>query len=91
MNETTQSPGRWRSRFLALLALVVGVPALLGIGLLARFGGDVAVDYADDEAHFKYGSTGGEHEFGFPYWIWQALPQVCAEHLPGPGYAGITR
>ena len=41
------------------------------------------------EEHFKYGSTGGERESGFPYWIFQALPEVCAEHLPGQGYASL--
>ena len=46
--------------------------------LFQRFGGDTPVDYASNEEHFKYGSTGGEHEMGFPYWIWRALPQVCA-------------
>ncbi len=57
--------------------------------LFQRFGGDTPVDYASNEEHFKYGSTGGEHEMGFPYWIWRALPQVCAEHLPGPGYESL--
>ena len=38
------------------------------------------------EDHFKYGSTGGEHVSGLPYWIFQALPQVCG--LPG-GYASL--
>jgi hypothetical protein len=44
------------------------------------------VDYADPVEHFKYGSTGGEHEMGFPYWIWRALPEVCSHYLPGRGY-----
>ncbi|ATE62698.1 hypothetical protein CCZ27_14890 [Thauera sinica] len=51
----------------------------------ARFLPDEAVTYDDPVQHFKYGSTGGERESGFPYWIWQALPRVCAEHLPGGG------
>ncbi len=54
-----------------------------------RFLPDRAVTYADPVEHFKYGSTGGERESGFPYWIWQALPQVCSEHLPGKGYASL--
>ena len=45
--------------------------------------------YVDIEEHFKYGSTGGERESGFPYWIFQAMPQVCAKHLPGKGYASL--
>jgi mono/diheme cytochrome c family protein len=80
---------RWRDRFIALLVAVLVVPlALVGFGL-ARFAGDLPEDHADPEDHFKYGSTGGERVSGFPYWIWRALPQVCAEHLPGPGYASL--
>src|SRR6185295_12756706 len=35
------------------------------------------------------GSTGGERESGLPYWIFQAMPTVCAPHLPGPGWASL--
>ena len=73
----------------AILALIVVPLVIAGIYLWARFGGDEPVDYSKIEDHFKYGSTGGEHETGFPYWIWQAMPQVCAEHLPGKGYASL--
>jgi hypothetical protein len=37
------------------------------------------------EEHFKYGSIGIEENEGLPYWIWQALPRVCPDKLPGPG------
>ena len=40
--------------FLTLLLMIGGV----GIALVARFAADAPVDYADLEAHFKYGSTG---------------------------------
>ena len=80
-------------RWIRILFLLLATPTLLaiafGIYLWHRFSGDTAVEYADIEQHFKYGSTGGEHESGFPYWIFQALPQVCAEHLPGKGYASL--
>ena len=66
-----------------LLGLIAGVYAL------GRFTADIPVAYADAPNHFKYGSTGGERESGFPYWIWQALPKVCPEHLPGEGYRSI--
>ena len=36
------------------------------------------------EEHFKYGSVGIESEEGLPYWIWQVLPRVFADKLPGP-------
>jgi cytochrome c2 len=73
----------WLSLAAMLLVLVVG---FLG---WQRLRDDRPVVYADIEAHFKYGSTGGERESGFPYWIFQALPQICAEHLPGDGYASL--
>ena len=79
MNEFSdaQPTSRWRRRFFVLLLLVVVPLAVIGLYLLQRFGGDTPVDYASNEEHFKYGSTGGEHEMGFPYWIWRALPRVC--------------
>jgi hypothetical protein len=45
---------------------------------------------ADDEAgasveHFKYASVGIEDNEGLPYWIWQVLPRVFADRLPGGG------
>nr|WP_249115954.1 cytochrome c [Azoarcus sp. L1K30] len=73
--------------------MIVWLPWLLimigAIYAAARFLPDEPVTYADPVEHFKYGSTGGERESGFPYWIWQALPQVCPEHLPGKGYASL--
>jgi hypothetical protein len=34
-----------------------------------------------DAQRFKYGSTGGEANLGFPILMWQAAPLVCAETL----------
>jgi mono/diheme cytochrome c family protein len=81
------STARWRRRFFILL-LIVLLPLALGIALAARFLADEPVTYAVIEDHFKYGSTGGERESGFPYWIWQVLPKVCSEHLPRNGQPG---
>ena len=78
----------WRRSFFILLGLLVLLPLALAAYAVARFGGDTAVVYDKPEEHFKYGSTGGEHESGFPYWIFQALPQVCEKHLPG-GYRSL--
>lgn len=80
-------------RWIRVLFLLLSIPTVLaiaaGLYLWNRFSGDEPVTYAEIEQHFKYGSTGGERESGFPYWIFQALPQVCAEHLPGKGYASL--
>lgn len=85
-------PSPWRRRFFKLLALLI-VAVVLPIGVLAyaasRFLVDRPVVYTDIEEHFKYGSTGGERESGFPYWIWRTLPQICAEHLPGKDYTSL--
>ena len=80
---------RWRRRFLWLAALVIGIPLVLGLIAAARFLPDRPVVHEAVEEHFKYGSTGGERESGFPYWIWQAMAQVCSAHLPGKGYASL--
>ncbi len=80
---------RWTRILFLLLAIPTLVAGAFGIYLWQRFSGDTAVEYADIEQHFKYGSTGGERESGFPYWIFQALPQICSEHLPGKGYASL--
>jgi mono/diheme cytochrome c family protein len=79
----------WRRGFFVLLAVSVLIPGLIVVALWQRFCGNTPVDYSSAEEHFKYGSTGGELVSGFPYWIWQAMPQVCAEHLPGEGYASL--
>lgn len=42
----------------------------------------------DAEEHFKYGSVGIESEEGLPYWIWQVLPRMFPDKLPG-GYASL--
>ena len=87
--DTPKSARIWRYRFFLVVVLLVLVPGLLLVYAALRFGGDTPITYDDPAEHFKYGSTGGEHEAGFPYWIWQALPQVCAEHLPGKGYPSL--
>lgn len=87
--EPARKSRAWGRILLVLLIMPTIVLMVMGVYLWQRFGGDSAVVYADAEEHFKYGSTGGEHESGFPYWIFQAMPKVCAKHLPGPGYASL--
>src|SRR5262249_10229070 len=80
---------RWARWLVVLLILPTLALLVLGLYVLYGFNEDEPVVYAKIEDHFKYGSTGGERESGFPYWIFQALPQVCALHLPGPGWASL--
>jgi hypothetical protein len=76
-----------RIGFLAVVLLVVLMAA--GVYLLGRFSVDAPVDYHDDVDHFKYGSLGSEHEFGVPYWIWRALPELFSDKLPGKGWESL--
>jgi hypothetical protein len=80
------SPGQ---RFLYRIGVVtvaaVAVIVLAGAVLLGRFGADSPVDYQDDLDHFKYGSLGSEYQFGVPYWIWRALPELFQDKLPRTG------
>ena len=78
---------RLLGRFLLWFPLVLAVGAI-GYAI-QRFGNDEPVRYRDPVQHFMYGSTGGERESGFPYWIWQVLPKVCPQHLPGKGYQSL--
>ncbi len=65
------------------------VTALFALGAAMRFLPDRPVTYDEPVEHFKYGSTGGERNMGFPYWLFQVLPDVCPEMLPGKGYASL--
>jgi hypothetical protein len=74
---------RWLYRLGVFTAIALTLGVLAGAVLLGRFGADTAVAYRDDLEHFKYGSLGSEHEFGIPYWIWRALPELFKDKLPG--------
>jgi mono/diheme cytochrome c family protein len=64
------------------ISVLVSVPVVVLAAYLAwRFLPNHAVKYEGIEDHFKYGSTGGEANLGFPFWIWQAAPLVCGETL----------
>ena len=62
---------------------------LISIAAAIRFLPDRPVTYDDPVEHFKYGSTGGERNMGFPFWLFQVLPEVCPDLLPGKGYQSL--
>lgn len=77
--------GKYKILFWVVLTILV----LAGLWAFNRFGTDRPVVHADPVAHFKYGSTGGERNMGFPYWVFKVMPEVCPDLLPGKGYASL--
>ena len=73
----------WVTVILLVIALFAGAV------LFIRFRADTPVAYKDEVEHFKYGSLGSEREFGVPYWIWRALPELFADKLPGNGWESL--
>jgi mono/diheme cytochrome c family protein len=81
-----------RRRWIAIPLLVVGVLALVVFAFFRQVSAiDVPEDFANDQDHFKYGSIGSDtlEGNGVPYWLWRALPGVCADKLPPGGLAAI--
>src|SRR5262249_7384917 len=70
---------RWFKRLgaLTLLAFLV-----FGLSVLWRLQIDRPETFADPVAQFKYGSTGGDKNFGIPYSMWQAIPVLFKDLLP---------
>jgi hypothetical protein len=80
-----------RGKLIALFAVIIIVPILLGLGIsiLVWSQRNVPEMHANIADHFKYGSIGAEGRSGIPYWVWVVLPEVFAELLPegdGDGY-----
>jgi Cytochrome C oxidase, cbb3-type, subunit III len=72
---------RWASIAGGLLILA-GVIAFVGWYRLLRVENQSFASVAD---MYKYGSIGVENDQGIPYRIWQVLPDLFPEYMPGPG------
>ena len=67
----------WKGFYTAVVVLAVALVLYAAI----RFIPESPVTYKNMEDHFKYSSTRGDLVAGFPSWIWQAMPLVCADTL----------
>jgi mono/diheme cytochrome c family protein len=84
--------GAKRRRWLVVPAGVILVLAVVSFALFRQVSLISAPqDLATDEEHFKYGSIGSDalEGRGVPYWLWRAMPVVCADKLPPGGLASI--
>ena len=66
---------RWGLAIAGLLLLSVAY-------VVWRLNIDQAQVFTDPEMQFKYGSTGGDRNFGIPVAVWQALPLLFKDKLP---------
>jgi mono/diheme cytochrome c family protein len=78
---TRQVRGGYRTGLRAWLLVV----AACGAGFVAAVGRPLDAQAGSLDEHFKYGSVGIEESEGMPYWIWQVLPIMFKDKLPGPG------
>jgi len=74
---------RARWGFAAVVTAVVTWIGMLAYYKLARPLPQVLRD-ASAEERFKYGSIGAEPNEGFPFYVWDVLPEVFADLLPTP-------
>jgi len=78
-----QDAARWIWRwFKRLGALTLLGFLLFAVYLFWRLQIDRPETFADPVAQFKYGSTGGDKNFGIPYSMWQAMPVLFKDLLP---------
>ncbi len=68
---------------LAALVLTGFVALAVALTALVKFSGKGTPAYAQDRAHFMYGSIGAEPNSGLPYWMWKALPSLYPEAFKG--------
>jgi mono/diheme cytochrome c family protein len=51
----------------------------------AEWAEDKENKHSAEDIRFMYGSIGGEHDAGIPYWFVYVLPRIFPDKLPGPG------
>lgn len=87
-NQTTSSTAKCKTWFGCVRCLWKGFALLITLLVLVtmayaaiRFLPEHTANFESMEEHFKYGSTGGDRLTGIPFWMWQAMPLVCADTL----------
>jgi hypothetical protein len=68
-------PGGWKTLVLAVLVVA-------GLYFAWRLTRDQPEAFASGEMQFKYGSTGGDKNFGIPFAVWEVLPVLFRDRLP---------
>lgn len=61
---------------------LLAAAAIVAVYFGWRLTSDEAESFASPELQFKYGSTGGDKNFGIPFAVWQVLPVLFKDKLP---------
>jgi hypothetical protein len=73
-------------KWLRLVAILIVFAALASwFGWFKFLRTEPEAKWKDEAERFKYGSIGAEFSRGMPYWIWEVLPRVFPNLMPGPG------
>lgn len=82
----------WLTGSLALTSVRVGVAVVVVIAAVVGYvlwdnllRAEPDTHYASVEDHYMHGAIGLSSDNRVPYWVWQVLPQMFPEKLPGPG------
>ncbi len=67
---------------ITLILVIVLIAGGAGYFAWYNFKREVPIVYKTAEDHFKYGSINSR---GVPFFIWEVLPDLFAQYLPGPG------
>jgi hypothetical protein len=62
--------------------VLLAVAVIIGIYFGWRLSRDEPETFTSTELQFKYGSTGGDKNFGIPFPVWQVLPVLFKDKLP---------
>ncbi|MGD0813573.1 MAG: hypothetical protein ABSA83_08220 [Verrucomicrobiota bacterium] len=75
-----------RTKWLRVAAVLIVLAALAGwFAWYKLLRAEPEPKWANEGERFKYGSIGAEFSRGIPYWIWEVLPRVFPDLMPGPG------
>src|ERR1035441_1813899 len=75
-----------KTKWLRVVAVLIVLAALASwFGWYKFLRAEPEPKWANEAERFKYGSIGAEFSRGIPYWIWEVLPRVFPDLMPGPG------
>ena len=79
----------WRVIYAVVGGAILLVVLSMGLVWYELSGNEPETFFGDPVKQFKYGSTGGDLLAGLPVGIFQAMPMLCRDYLPGKGWESL--